>query len=81
MASILTPIKYKAGYRYQLHESYTIYTFIYPDDDIDTHFLRLDKSGVLTIRKGYSWDGASNAVDTLSFMRGSLVHDAFYQFV
>lgn len=35
---------------------------------------------ILTIAEGYAWDGASGpAIDTNSFMRGSLVHDALYQ--
>lgn len=34
----------------------------------------------LVLRKGYAWDGPSGPTwDTPSFMRGSLVHDGFYQ--
>lgn len=40
----------------------------------------LDANGLLTIKKGYAWDGPSGpTVDTPNFMRGSLVHDALYQ--
>lgn len=35
----------------------------------------------ITIKKGYCWDGATGAVDTKAFMRGSLVHDALYQLI
>jgi len=36
----------------------------------------------LTIHEGYAWDGASGpTIDTKSFMRGSLVHDALYQLI
>ncbi|MCP4706191.1 MAG: DUF1353 domain-containing protein, partial [candidate division Zixibacteria bacterium] len=36
--------------------------------------------GKLIISKGYVWDGPSGpTIDTLNFMRGSLVHDALYQ--
>ncbi len=36
-------------------------------------------NGMLHIQKGYLWDGPSGiARDTLTFMRGSLVHDALY---
>ena len=34
----------------------------------------------LQIKKGYCWDGPSGpTIDTDSFMRGSLFHDAWYQ--
>jgi hypothetical protein len=37
---------------------------------------------MLTIKKGYAWDGPSGPTfDTPSFMRGSLVHDALYQLI
>jgi hypothetical protein len=36
--------------------------------------------GKLVIYKGYAWDGPSGpTIDTKNFMRGSLVHDAYYQ--
>ena len=42
--------------------------------------LKLTPLGELTIYEGYAWDGPSGpTVDTPSFMRGSLVHDALYQ--
>ena len=43
-------------------------------------FIFLNKAGLLTIYKGYCWDGASGpTIDTKSTMRASLVHDALYQ--
>ena len=36
--------------------------------------------GVLTLRQGYAWNGASGpTIDTETNMRASLVHDALYQ--
>jgi len=36
----------------------------------------------LLIRNGYAWDGSTGpALDTVNFMRGSLVHDALYQII
>ena len=36
--------------------------------------------GLLIISAGYAWDGPSGiTIDTKSFMRGSLFHDAVYQ--
>lgn len=40
----------------------------------------LGTNGLLTIKKGYAWDGPSGpTIDTPNFMRGSLVHDVLYQ--
>lgn len=73
-------IRYWEGYKYVLTESYTLRTPITPTIDINTQFLSLRRDGTLTIRAGYAWDGPSGpAIDTRNFMRGSLVHDAFYQ--
>lgn len=42
--------------------------------------ITLDIDGTLTIEAGFPWDGPSGpAVDTKSFMPGSLVHDALYR--
>jgi hypothetical protein len=73
-------IAYRSEYKYQLAEDYVIQTNIIPDDLITTEFIDLSANGILTIRDGYAWDGPSGpTVDTKTFMRGSLVHDAFYQ--
>jgi hypothetical protein len=48
--------------------------------DIITRYIRLEKDGTLTIYQGYCWDGPSGpTINTKSFMRGSLIHDALYQ--
>jgi hypothetical protein len=73
-------IKYKSGFKYQLDETYSCVVNIHPDKDILTDYLILTKRGTLTIKKGYAWDGPSGpTIDTKSFMRGALVHDALYQ--
>ena len=73
-------IRYKSGYKYQLVESYCVKTPIRPIDTITIDYIILAPSGVISIGKGYAWDGASGpGIDTKNFMRGSLVHDAFYQ--
>lgn len=73
-------IKYVSGYKYQLHETYSIkLPFSVPDISMDHEFLKVE-GGVLTVSQGYAWDGPSGpTIDTPSFMRGSLVHDALYQ--
>lgn len=73
-------IVYQKGYKYQLVEDYEVQTRLRPESDIITEFLTLGIDGVLFIRHGYAWDGASGpTVDTDNSIRGSLVHDAMYQ--
>ena len=48
----------------------------------DTEWIALDGEGLLTIRAGYAWDGASGPViHTPENMRASLIHDAYYQLI
>ena len=79
-------IKYREGYKYQLAEDYTLLTDIIPvnvtgdPEGVGNDYVWLGKGGMLIVRRGYAWDGASGpTVDTLDTMRGSLVHDALYQ--
>jgi hypothetical protein len=73
-------IRYGCGYKYQLRETYSVQTAIRPAQAIHTEYIDLSLDGLLTIREGYAWDGPSGpTVDTPSFMRGSLGHDALYQ--
>ena len=68
-------------YKYQLMEPYNLAIGI-KGYEIDTPYLKLDGDGQFEISKGYAWDGPSGpTVDTLNFMRGSLVHDALYQLI
>lgn len=75
-------ISYKQGYKYQIVESFIVDIPISPKVNIvsPSEYIEFTSEGKLTIKKGYAWDGPSGpTVDTLSFMRGSLVHDALYQ--
>ena len=48
----------------------------------DTDWLSLDGEGLLTVRAGYAWDGASGPViHSADNMRASLIHDAYYQLI
>lgn len=76
------PIHYKAGYKYKLSSDVCLQIPIYPAKHIETDYILLDTTGKLTIKYGYCWDGPSGpTVDTKTFMRGSLVHDALYQLI
>jgi len=73
-------ITYKSGYKYQLKQSYSIIIPIKPDAPIASEFITLATDGTLNIKSGYAWDGPSGpTIDTINFMRGSLIHDALYQ--
>ena len=68
-------------YKYQLMERYECRTPIVGQlGAVGDGWVELDDHGVLKTKKGYAWDGPSGpTIDTKSFMRGSLVHDALYQ--
>lgn len=73
-------IFYKDGYKYQLEVDYRIRLLFISETIVDMEYLKLDSNSILTICRGYAWDGPSGlTIDTSTFMRGSLVHDALYQ--
>lgn len=73
-------ICYKEGYKRQLTKTCTCQISICPPEDIDSYFISLTKTGLLTARRGYAWDGSSGpTLDTKNSMEASLVHDALYQ--
>jgi len=68
-------------YKYQLMENYELYIPI-RNKIVSERFIKLCVDGLLIIKQGYAWDGPSGPTfDTLTFMRGSLVHDAIYQLI
>ena len=71
-------IAYKKGYKYQLIGRYVhLLHGVFPDTSAE--FARIEHDKLIIYIK-YAWDGASGpALDTLNFMRGSLIHDTLYQ--
>lgn len=75
-------IAYKNAYRFHLKADYSIDTPVRPEAAIHTNYLTLEAGGRLTIRAGYAWDGPCvPGVDTESFVRAALVHDALFQLI
>lgn len=73
-------ILYKSGYKYKLEKQYKVKIDLIPPTPVDIDWVKLDVEGNLSIVKNYCWDGPSGpTIDTKTFMRGSLVHDALYQ--
>lgn len=69
------------NYKYQLLGPY-VHDVGITGHPVDTPFLKLTDQGILEVKKDYAWDGPSGpTIDTLNFMRGSLVHDALYQLI
>lgn len=75
-------IQYQSGYKYRLYQSVSFALpaefkpYLHKSD-----FIELE-DGILTIQKGYSWDGASGPTwDSKSSMQAGLKHDALYQLI
>jgi len=79
--------KKRRHYKYNLHADLEYETGIQLDQKQVDHpknmgILHIGLTGKLMIKKGYSWDGPSGpTIDTKTFMRGSLIHDALYQLI
>lgn len=80
MDFLTTSIRYKSGYKYQLHADHYHVLDFSTGDFVGNDYIKLDPTGEMRIIRGYAWDGPSGlSIDTANFMRGSLVHDALYQ--
>jgi len=66
------------NYLYTTTRPHFFTTNLAPDLHAKTKFLDL-QAGVLSIMSGYSFDGASGAIDTSTVMAAALCHDALYQ--
>lgn len=65
-------------YKFKIEENFSI-KLPYKIADFE-HDYAESKDGVLTIKKGYAWDGASGPViNTQNTLIASLVHDVLYQ--
>jgi hypothetical protein len=81
----LTKILYSDGYKNRLEATYQIVVAIRPPLDIYTEYIDLSREGLLTIRRGFLWDGPSGPTADKWFprlynkmQRGALIHDALY---
>lgn len=69
---------YKSGFKYQLVGDEYYQTNI-TGYFIKLKWLTLSLDGMLCIKDGYAWDGATMFPDIPSIIRGSLIHDALYE--
>jgi len=70
----------KIGASFQVAENFAEQTQIF-GIRIDSDFYKLTKDGILLVRKGYTWDGASGAVDTKSILKASCIHDILCELI
>ena len=71
----------RVSYKYRLLVDEEI-SFTWRGYAHDGQYLKMTSNGLLMIKAGYMWDGPSGpTIDTESFMRASLVHDALYQLI
>jgi len=78
------PLKYKKGYDFWVAEDFEldIGSRIRPARPGGNNFVELSAVGVLILRKGYAWNGASGpAINTENWITGSGVHDGLYQLI
>ena len=54
---------------------------LFPKVNVKTDFIELTSTGVLTLKKGYAFDGVSGFPDMKSLLCGAGVHDALYQLI
>ncbi len=66
------------NYKYQLIEDYSCSTGII-GWEYENDWVKLTREGLLTLKKGYAWNGANCFPDLESIIKPSAVHDALYQ--
>lgn len=81
MKIVDTEISYINGGKYQLVEKDVSFpTDIHPQDDIITEFVELKTNGLLTLKIGFFWDGASGpTINSMSSRRAACIHDGLYR--
>jgi len=70
-------LKYEGlkDWKYRVLETFTHQTDIIPPKEAKTKFSTLSINGLITVDKGFCWDGASGALDTENTLFPSLIHD------
>lgn len=70
-------MKYESlhDWKYRVLEGFTYQTEIKPKKKIQSSFSSIDINGLITVEKGFCWDGPSGGVDTENSMLASLLHD------
>ena len=70
-------MQYKSGFNHQLYEDESFRVPFYAV--IDTQFIKLDSFGLMTLKKGFAWNGADFIIDRKTNLTASAFHDALYR--
>lgn len=70
----------KIGSAYQVKEDF-VFQSIITGYEIESDFYRLQLDGKLFVKKHYTWDGPSGAINTKSFVKSSCIHDIFCEMI
>ena len=70
-------LKYESlrDWKYRVLRGFTYETDIKPENKIQSSFSSLDTDGLITVEKGFCWDGPTGGFDTENSMLASLLHD------
>ena len=71
-------LAYSNGWKYQTEEDYVVQTPLLRMP-FDIKWCAMDRFGVLSLKEGYAWDGATGWPDFPSIIRPSAIHDALCQ--
>ena len=76
-------MKYSSGYKHQVRETFSVQLmYIHTSTEIDTWYCKLSVSGMLTVKRGFAWDGASGPTwDTKATMTPACVHDCLAKLI
>jgi hypothetical protein len=66
-----------SSWKWKLTKNY-VHTLFAEYEDIETPYYKI-QGQKLTLKTGYSWDGATCAPDLASVMAASAIHDCLYQ--
>lgn len=73
-------IFYADGYKYQMRKNAVAESRVCPGKLINHEYFAISLDGVILVRRGYAWDGASGpAVDDPGTLLPSVFHDVLYQ--
>ncbi|MEE9541172.1 MAG: hypothetical protein V3V85_06735 [Candidatus Thorarchaeota archaeon] len=74
-------IRFQKGFRFQLVEDWLHRTPFRLNKEVDTPFIKVTTDGLMTVKRGYAWDGRSGLIRRKKTKMPSLFHDAAYQLI
>ena len=69
------------GNEYIVYKSYTIELDFSINKNVEYKNISLNEFGLLTLKKGFKWNGCNALPDTKCNLRASAIHDALYTLI